>query len=295
MRSRRARLHRVAVRTALLVLGTALWAPGAAASGTGAFCRAVAEFNAARPPSARASIDDLRRLAQASPRDVQRALTVIVQAAQRADAATVLLQAGLTRTAPSAPVTVAGGAVVQASVERCHDAVNFAAAVPTGVSERKVKPTAWVRAVCTSLAAWGTRLRDAGLSLATPGSGLTTTLPTERGLVQQFVGTAVTRTDQLLSELNGAGTPAAAHGAAYAAFVHDGVARAHQAFASAQPAAATLSDDPHTFQTQAQALVQRLDATGKDVEAVIREADAQIGDRVLVKAFATEPACTGIS
>ena len=105
----------------------------------------------------------------------------------------------------------------------------------------------------------------------------------------------MTRTDQLLSELNGAGTPAAAHGAAYAAFVHDGVARAHQAFASAQPAAATLSDDPHTFQTQAQALVQRLENAGRGVETLIRGADTQIGDRILVKAFTTEPTCVGIA
>jgi hypothetical protein len=253
----------------------------------------VAAFNAARPPSDRASINDLKQLAHASPRDVQGALSVIIQAARRADATTVLLQAGLPRTARSAPVTVAGGTVVQASAQLCHDAVAFAAGVPTGVSERKVKPTVWVRTVCASLAAWGTSLRDAGLSLATPGSGLTTTLPDERGLVQQFVGTAVTRTDQLLTELNGAGTPAAAQGPAYAAFVHDRVAKAHQAFAAAQPAAAALPDDPHTFQTQAQTLVQRLDATGKDVEALVREADAQIGDRALVKAFSAEPTSTG--
>jgi hypothetical protein len=185
--------------------------------------------------------------------------------------------------------------VAQLSTQTCHVAVKFGAAVPTGISERKVKPATWVRAVCTSLSAWGASLRDAGLNLATPGGGLTTTLGTERSLVQQFVGTSATRTDQLLSELNRAGTPATPQGAIYAAFVHDGVDNAHQAFVTAEPAAATLPDDVRSFQTQAQRLVQRLNDTGKSVEGLIRDTNARLNDRVLVKAFTNEPTCGGIA
>lgn len=293
---RPARLRSLGGVVALSGIGLALLAPHpAAASSTSSFCRAVSQFNGARPPSDQASISALKKLAQASPRDVQRSLNVIIQTAKRTDATTALLQAARPSTVVSDAVTVAGDAVVQASNQRCHVAVHFGSAVPTGISERKVKPADWVRNVCASLASWGTSLRDAGLNLATPGGGLTTTLPAERSLVQQFVSTAVTRTAQLLAELNGAGTPAAPQGAAYTAFLHDGVAKAHQAFVAAQPTAATLSDDVHTFQTQAQALVQRLDNAGKGVEALVREADAQIGDRALVKAFTTEPTCGGIA
>jgi hypothetical protein len=292
-RARRRSLGRV---LALVGVGVALLTPSpAAASSPSSFCRAVSQFNAARPPSDQASISALKKLAQASPRDVQRSVNVIIQTAKRTDATTALLQAALPSNALSEAVTVAGNAVVQASNGRCHIAVHFGAAVPTGISQQKVKPADWVRNVCATLASWGSSLRDAGLNLATPGGGLTTTLPTERGLIQQFVSTAVTRTAQLLAELNGAGTPSAPQGAAYTAFLHDGVAKAHQAFVAAQPTAATLADDVHTFQTQAQALVQRLDTAGKGVEALVREADAQIGDRVLVKAFAAEPTCGGIA
>jgi hypothetical protein len=269
---------------------------GSRGTGTGphSFCAAVRSFNATHSSSKADSGSALRRLAQASPSDVKPAVNRIARALEHGDPAAVLVEATAVQAVRPTPLTVAGGTVDDASNQRCHVAVNLLAAVPRGVSKTTVAVKAWTRTVCTKLAAWGSSLRDSGSNLATPTNGITTTLSEVRSALSQFIATSAIRTQELVDGLDQAGIPKAAHGAAVASYLQAGVSRVQQAFAAMQPAAQALPDDPRAFQVAAQALVQRLDNAGKQVQALVHDAETSIRDRTLDRAFGSEPACAGI-
>lgn len=269
---------------------------GSGTTGTSprSFCAAVRSFNATHSSSKADSDTALRRLARASPSGVKPAVDRIARALERGDPAAVLVEATAVQAVRPTPLTVAGGTVDDASNQTCHVAVNLLAAVPRGVSKTTVDVRAWTRAVCTKLAAWGSSLRDSGSNLATPTNGITTTLSEVRSALAQFIGTSAIRTQELVDGLDQAGIPKASHGAAVASYLQTGVSRAQRAFVTMQPAAQALPDDPRAFQVAAQALVQRLDNVGKQVEALVHDAETSIRDRTLDRAFGSEPACAGI-
>jgi hypothetical protein len=261
---------------------------------TSPFCAAVATFNATRPTSKAQALAGLTRLAQASPARVKAAITVIMKAAKRGDVSGVLTQASGASPGPTGPLNAAGTTII-AATQTCHPPLNLLAAVPTGISDRKVPPRAWVMTICTSLTTWGQNLNAAGASLVTPASGVTTTVPEERNVFAHFVGTAILQTQQLITQLNNAGTPNTKHGPAFAASVHDAVTQAQQAFEQAQPAVQALPDDPQAFQTQTKTLVQNLNDAGTRVVAGFHDAENTIKDPALSQAFFDESTCKGIA
>ncbi len=256
------------------------------------FCSAVSTFNTARPSSKAESLRDLQQLADVAPARVKKALGTIIKAAKNGDVAAVLGQASGTQ---PGLLTTAGTTVTAAATGSCRASVNFLAAIPTGISARKVPARAWVRTVCSSLAAWGQSVDAAGAALVTPASGVTTTVPEERATFARFVGAAIDKTGQLVSQLNNAGTPNTKHGAAFAALVHDGVTQAQQGFVQAQPAVQALPDDPQAFQVQTKTLVQNLDDAGMHVVVGLHNAEAEIKDAVLSQAFFDESTCKGVA
>ncbi len=278
----------------VLILTVSFVGRASAAPRPTAFCVAVLAFNANRPPSESEAVAALQRLAGAAPTTVRTRLRVIVRAVERGDPSVVLAQANGSQTPPSAALAAAGNAVASHANHTCGVSVNFLAAVPTGISARPVDPAVWARTVCGSLSSWGQSLKDAGSSLLTPLSGVTTTLPEVRSALSQFLGAAILRTQQLLDQLDEAGTPKAAHGNAFVAFIHDGVTQAQQVFLEAEPAAQSLPNDPQGFQIEGQALVQKLDDAGRQVAALARTAEAQIKAPTLRRALSSEPACAGI-
>jgi hypothetical protein len=258
------------------------------------FCAAVRAFNANRPPSKAESVASLQHLTQASPATLRTRLRVLVRAVQRGDPSVVLAQASGSQSPPAAAVTKAGNAATSHAKQSCGIPVNFLAALPTGISPRPVDPAVWARTVCASLSSWGASLKDAGSNLLTPLSGVTTTLPEVRSALATFLGASILRTQQLVDQLDNAGSPNAPNGNAFAAFIHDGVTQAQQAFVAAVPAAQALPNDPQGFQVEGQALVQQLDDAGTQVAALARTAEAQIKAPALRRALSSEPACAGI-
>ena len=259
------------------------------------FARLWPRSTRTRPTSKTKALADLKQLAQASPARVQTALSAITKAAKRGDVTSVLTQASGTPPGQPGPLLAAGITVGAAATKSCHVAVNLLAAVPTGISERRVPARAWAQTICTSLTAWGQSLNAAGANLVTPASGVTTTVPEERDAFSQFVGTAIVRTQQLISQLNDAGTPNTKHGATFATSLHDGVTQAQQAFVQAQPAVQALPDDPQAFQVQTKTLVQNLNDAGTRVVAAFHNAESDIKDPALSQAFFDESTCKGIA
>jgi hypothetical protein len=266
--------------------------PAGAAPSPKTFCAAVRTFNATRPSSKDETVAALKKLAGASAPDVKAAVNVIAQEADTVDAASALAHAA-GDSAESTPLTVAGSTVSAAADQRCHLAVNFAAAVPTGVSKRRVNPVGWVRTVCASLSAWGQTVNDAGASLVTTANGQTT-LPDVRDTLSQFLSKAVAATEQLNTELGGAGIPKTPKGDVFSASVRLGVSKALLVFVGAQPRVQTLPNDASAFQVKAQALIKELDAAGRSVEALVPVAETQIKAPALVAVFAHQRGCAGV-
>jgi hypothetical protein len=279
----------------VVVVAAALPVLPVAAPHPSPFCSALATFNATRPASKAKSLAGLKQLAQAAPARAQTALNTIAKAAKSGDVASVLGQASGAQPVQPGRLTAAGRTVATAAAQSCHGTVNFLAAVPTGVSERKVTPAVWTRTICSSLSAWGQGLNAAGANLVTPASGVTTTVPEERAAFSQFAGTAIIRTQQLIDQLDSAGTPNTKHGAAFAAFLHDGVTQAQQGFVQAEPAVQALPDDPQAFQVQTKALVQNLSDAGMHVVLGLHNAESGIKDPALSQAFFDESTCNGIA
>jgi hypothetical protein len=256
------------------------------------FCTALRTFNATRPSSRDETVAALNKLAAGSPGNVKAALTVIATEAGTVDAASALAQAG-GNSAESTPLTTAGATVATAADQTCHTTVNFAGAVPSGVSKRVVNPAGWARTVCSSLSAWGQTVNTAGASLVTTANGQTT-LPDVRNTLSQFVTQAVTATQQLNTGLGGAGIPKTPNGAEFASSVRLGVSRTLLVFVGSQPQVQSLPTDASAFQVKAQALVAKLDAAGRSVEGLVRVAETQLKVPALIAVFAREPACSGI-
>jgi hypothetical protein len=264
-----------------------------AAAGPGSkFCAALRTFNATRPSSKDEAVTALKKLASASAPDVKAAVNVIAREADTVDAASALAQAA-GNSAESTPLTTAGFTVAAAADQTCHLTVNFAGAVPTGVSKRRVNPAGWARTVCTSISAWGQTVNDAGANLVTAANGQTT-LPDLRSTLSVFLSKAVAGTQQLNTELGGAGIPRTPNGDVFASSIRLGVSRALLVFVGAQPLVQTLPNDASAFQTKAQALVTTLDAAGRSVEALVKVAETQFKAPALVAVFARQSGCAGI-
>ncbi len=266
--------------------------PHAGAASRPKFCAALTTFNATRPTSRDETVAALHKLAAASPANVKAAVILIANEAETVDAASALAQAG-GNAAETTPLTMAGGTVTAAADATCHVAVNFAGAVPSGVSKRLVNPSGWARTVCSSVSTWGATVNTAGASLVTTANGQTT-VPDLRNTLSQFLTQAVTATQQLNTELGGAGIPKTPHGAEFASSVRLGVSRTLLIFVGSQPQVQSLPTDASAFQVKAQALVAKLDAAGRSVEGLVREAESQLEVPALAALFAREPGCSGI-
>ena len=276
------------------LLALPLASSGSAASTSSSLCAAVRSFDAVHPTSRAESVAALQALATASPTGVRKALTVIERAVQGEDPAAVLGEADAALAGQASPLAEAATTVMTKVDQTCHVPVHFLAAVPSGLSDQLVAPKVWARTICSQLSAWGQNLMDSGSRLLTPAGGVTVTLPEVRSELADFLDASSLRTQQLIDQLDEAGTPKVAAGHAIAAFVLNGVAHAKQVFMEAQPAAQALPDDPHAFQVAAQALVQTLDDTGRQVAALVRNAETQFKVRALDAALSAEAACAGI-
>ena len=295
-RARRGRSGSTIVTTAVaaLVAVAVPATPGPGGSNPPGFCAALRTFNLANPSTKAQSVAALATLGRSSPPPVRKSLGTLASALKPGDPLADLTQASAIPTPHGPALSAAGKVVTDAASQQCNQVVTFVAALPTGGKGRMVAPTLWVRTLCTDLTAWGSSVNAAGAGLVTAASGVTTTLPEVRSMLADFLSSAVNETEQLVNEVTTIGSPQAPGGASFAALLHAGLAGALQAFVQAKPVAQSLPDDPHAFQVKAQALVTTLDATGKQVEGLVRQTETRVRSVPITKALATEPACTGI-
>jgi len=283
-----------AILVAAPLLTATFGASRAAASSGSAFCAAIGVFNAVRPTSRAESVTALQNLAHASPTEVRRALQAIARAVHAGDPRAVLTQASGAQASETDALDQEATTVLRDADGSCHTTVNFLAALPTGLSDRRVAPRVWGRAVCTRLVDWGEYLMNAGNSLLTPAGGVTVTLPEVQTELSDFLDTSILRTQELVNDIDDAGTPSVADGHAIATYIRTGVVQAQRTFVAAQPTVRALPGDPHAFQVATQALVQTLDDTGRSVAALMHDAELLYKVRALTAALAAEPACVGV-
>lgn len=267
-------------------------APAGAAPSPKSFCDAVRAFNATRASSKDEAVAALKKLTAASPPSVKDAMRLITQQADAVDPASVLTQAAGAQVQATS-LTMAGSAVAAESDQACQVTLNFTAAVPSGVSHRKVSPAGWARTVCTTFSTWGHTVNDAGANLVTAANGQTT-VPDLRLTLSQFLTKAVAATQQLTTDLGAAGIPKTPNGDAFASSLRRGVGVTLLVFAGAQPTVLDLPTDAQAFQVRAQALVAKLDGAGRSVQMLVRLAETQITAPTLNAVFARQPGCAGI-
>jgi hypothetical protein len=283
-----------AILVAAPLLTATFGASRAAASSGSAFCAAIGVFNAVRPTSRAESVTALQNLAHASPTEVRRALQAIARAVHAGDPQAVLTQASGAQASETDALDQEATTVLRDADGSCHATVNFLAALPTGLSDQRVAPRVWGRTVCNRLVDWGEYLMNAGNSLLTPAGGVTVTLPEVQTELSDFLDTSILRTQELVNDIDDAGTPSVADGHAIATYIRTGVVQAQRTFVAAQPTVRALPDDPHAFQVATQALVQTLDDTGRSVAALMHDAELLYKVRALTAALAAEPACVGV-
>ncbi|HEV2310887.1 MAG TPA: hypothetical protein VGU73_10200 [Acidimicrobiia bacterium] len=286
----------VAVAAATVVvasLASLLGRPAAAAS-PNPFCTAIRSFNSSRPTSRVEALAALSTLGRAAPSDSRSALKTIARSVQRGDPSAVLAQAATAQASETDSLDQAATTVARDAFARCQLGVDFLAVVPTGLSDQPVSARVWGRTVCARLVDWGEFLMNAGSSLLTPPGGVTVTLPEIQNEISGFLDTAILRTAQLLNAVDEVGTPTIPQGRAVASSVRAGVLQAQRTFQAAQPAVKALPDDPQRFQAAAQSLVQTLDNTGRQVAALVQDAEARYKGAALRLALRAEPACIGV-
>ncbi len=266
--------------------------PAWAAPRPKSFCAAVRAFNATQASTKDEAVAALQALTAASPPNVKAAMKLITDQADAVDPASVLAQASGAQV-ESTPLTAAGATVAAAADQTCHEALNFTAAVRTGISHRKVNPAGWARTVCASISTWGLTANDAGANLVTAANGQTTTADL-RTTLSQFLTKAVTATQLLSQQLGAAGIPKTPNGDTFASFIRHGVGVTLLVFVGAQPTVQHLPNEAQAFQVEAQALVGTLDGAGRSVQTLVRLAEIQIKAPALRAVFARQPSCATI-
>ncbi len=284
----------VVVATVIVTSLASLLGPPAAASSTNPFCAAVRAFNTSRPTSRADSAAALNTLGRAAPSDARSALKTIARAVQHGDPSGILTQAATAQASETDSLDQAATTVARDAFARCELGVDFLAAVPTGLSDQPVSARVWGRTVCSRLVDWGEYLMNAGSSLLTPPGGVTVTLPGVQTELSDFLDTAILRTAELLNAVDDVGTPSVSKGHDIASSIRAGVLQAQHTFQAAQLTVKALPDDPQRFQVAAQSLVQTLDDTGRQVAALVQDAEAQYKVRALRSALRAEPACIGV-
>jgi len=158
-----------------------------------------------------------------------------------------------------------------------------------------VKPKAWASTVCTSLATWERDLKagaarlDKTLEKAAARRGLAGV----RGELAGYLGRTVSRTDDVLKEVDRAGTPAGEDGDAVRGVVRQGLQKMRQILADAQGKARRLPvGDPKAFVREVTTLGAVIDrAATRTGDRLDRDLARRYGKTDIGRALNEEPAC----
>jgi hypothetical protein len=154
------------------------------------------------------------------------------------------------------------------------------------------EPSDWVENVCTSLVGWRSDLQGSSEELQQSAPDLSN--PEEaRTVLSDFLDDAVTRTEQLLTEIGDAGAPDVEQGSAISTDLQAALRNARDVLADARAGAEELpTDDPVAFGTGAQELAGSIQDGLNDVGQTFTDLNERYDAPEIEEAFQSSDACT---
>jgi hypothetical protein len=150
-------------------------------------------------------------------------------------------------------------------------------------------PQEWSADVCGALQSWRSDLETKTNDLQSTAAGATS-VAEGRDLIVDFLDETITRTDQMLNEVEAAGSPDVDDGETIARDFRTQLAKIKPIFEDAREKAADLPDDPQGFAEGAQEIGTAMSTAGEQVGAEFESSD-KFDSPELEKAFNDEPAC----
>jgi hypothetical protein len=152
-----------------------------------------------------------------------------------------------------------------------------------------VKPSAYVKSLCTALGTWKNTIQSAGVALQSSGAA-TAPRPVARADYQKFVSSLVTATRKADGAVKSAGVPDVTGGKQLANRLNGAFDTATRRLSQAEAHAKTIStDSAASFQAGASAVTNEIKAALQAISAVSPGRSAQ-----LRQAAAKEPACQAL-
>jgi hypothetical protein len=149
-----------------------------------------------------------------------------------------------------------------------------------------VRPSAYVRSICTALGSWKNTIQSAGLALQSSGAaGASRAVAKED--YQKFVGALLTATTRATGALRSAGTPAVSHGRQLAGSLTGAFAVASRRLPTANAQARSIpTDTASTFALAAGSVTTEIKSALQGLVSVTPGRSPQ-----LRSAAAKQPAC----
>jgi hypothetical protein len=150
-------------------------------------------------------------------------------------------------------------------------------------------PEEWSADVCGALSSWKSDLETRANELQDTAASATS-IAEGRDLIVDFLDETITRTDQMMNELEAAGNPAVDDGETIAREFRAEIAKIKPIFEDAREKAAALPEDPQGFAEGAQEIGTAMSTAGDQVGAEFESSD-KFDSPELEKAFDEDPAC----
>jgi hypothetical protein len=163
-----------------------------------------------------------------------------------------------------------------------------------GGGEAAVDPATWVDQVCTALVSWRD---DVQASAGELGSAVQESASAEdlRSQLSGFLSDVVARTDDLLEEVDGAGTPDVDQGEAIRTDLQGVLGDVREVLAKAEEDAQSLpTDDLASFASAAQELGTSIQTGIQDVGTTFDDLNAKYDVPELEDAFQANENCSGL-
>ncbi len=151
-------------------------------------------------------------------------------------------------------------------------------------------PEAWAADVCSAASTWMDDIGTQSESLEDTMSGAASIEDVRERLVA-FVDDAIERTDQMLSEIEDAGSPDIDDGEQLADDFLEVLSGFNTALEEVRTTAEGLSDDPAQFVEGAQQIATAMEAAGSEIQTGLNDLQQSADSDDLDAAFDDEPAC----
>ena len=155
-------------------------------------------------------------------------------------------------------------------------------------------PEQYAADVCGAIGSWQKELQSGATSMQSKLGAASSPADVKTELVA-FMETAAKATDNMLAKVKEAGPPDVENGEALQADLEKGLTAAQTAFAAARDDAKALpTDNPATFQAEAQKLGSTLNEEGAKIGQTFNGLSTKYDSKDLNQAFDKEPACKSL-